>query len=63
MEHYWLSGNVNKDYNHPAHIARNLPEAINKRLDKLSSDNAVFDNAKGEYEKALRERRVSQPAN
>ena len=46
---------VNKDSNHPAHIARNLPEAISRRLSELSSDRAAFDDSKGEYEKALRE--------
>ena len=46
---------INRDSNHPKHIARHLPRAVNKRLSELSSSKELFDNAKGEYERALKE--------
>ncbi len=45
---------VHKHSNHPPSIIKNLPEMINKRLSNISSNKTVFDQAKGEYERALR---------
>jgi hypothetical protein len=44
---------VHKDSNHPPSIIRNIPEGINKRLSRISSNRAVFDRAKPVYQDAL----------
>ena len=46
---------IHKDSNHPPHIAKQVPIAINKRLNNISSNKEIFDNAKHDYEKALRD--------
>ena len=46
---------INRDSNHPPHIAKQVPIAINKRLNKISSNKEIFDEAKHDYEKALRD--------
>ena len=45
---------IHKQSNHPPNILKNLPEMINNRLNSISSNKTVFDQAKGEYERALR---------
>ena len=46
---------IHKHSNHPPHIAKQLPAAINKRLNDISCDKTSFDNFKTDYEKALKE--------
>ena len=41
--------------NHPPNIIKNIPKMVEKRLTELSSNEEVFEEAKGDYEKALRE--------
>lgn len=45
---------INSKSNHPYHIIKNLPIAINKRLSEISSNENVFNNHKNEYQNALR---------
>ena len=45
---------VHKDSNHPPTIIKNIPESINKRLSNLSSNEAIFNEAKPPYQDALR---------
>jgi hypothetical protein len=45
---------VHVSSNHPACILRQLPVTVNKRLGTNSSNEAVFEKAKPEYEEALR---------
>ena len=40
--------------NHPPNIIRNIPEAINKRLSEISSDEDAFNEAAPPYQEALR---------
>ena len=44
---------INKDSNHPAHIIKNTPKAINKRLSEISSTKHLFNESKGIYQNAL----------
>ena len=44
---------VHKDSNHPPSIIKNIPESINTRLVRSSSDKTVFDKSVQEYQKAL----------
>ena len=44
---------INSKSNHPRHIIRNLPTAINKRLSEISSSDKLFNENKKEYEDAL----------
>lgn len=46
---------IHRDSNHPPHVTKNLPIAINKRLNEISCDKESFDNFKNDYEKALKE--------
>ncbi|MCP3849480.1 MAG: hypothetical protein GY694_04465 [Gammaproteobacteria bacterium] len=46
---------IHKNSNHPQHIAKQLPTAVNKRLNEISCDKESFDSFKGDYEKALKE--------
>ena len=46
---------INTDSNHPKLISRHVPRAVNKRLNELSSNKELFDNAKGEYERTPKE--------
>ena len=39
--------------NHPKHILENIPKAVNERLSKLSSNQAVFDEAAPVFQEAL----------
>ena len=45
---------VHKLSNHPPHVSKNLPKAINKRINQLSSSEQIFNNSKHDYEVALK---------
>lgn len=45
---------VHSKSNHPPNILRNIPEAINKRLSEISSDENAFNEAAPPYQEALR---------
>ena len=45
---------VNTSSNHPANILKQLPNSINNRLSTNSSNETVFNEAKTEYENALK---------
>ena len=45
---------VNAKSNHPPHVLKNMNSAISKRLNELSSNKQIFDEAKGPYQDALR---------
>ena len=45
---------VNKNSNHPPSILENIPESVNQRLSGLSKNEIVFNEAKNEYQEALR---------
>jgi hypothetical protein len=44
---------VHKESNHPPNIIKNIPEGINRRLSKISSNETIFNQASEEYQKAL----------
>ena len=44
---------VHKLSNHPPHVYKNLPKAINRRINQLSSTEQIFNNSKHDYEVAL----------
>ena len=44
---------VNKQSNHPQTVLKHIPNSVNKRLINISSDVQVFEEAKGEYQRAL----------
>ena len=46
---------INNNSNHPTIIKKNLPKMIEKRLNRLSTDQQTFDNAKHSYQVALRQ--------
>ena len=46
---------VRTSSNHPPQIINMLPKSINERLSKNSSNPEIFDNAKIDYEKALKD--------
>ena len=54
---------IHKDSNHPPHIAEQLPKSINKRLNSISSNKDIFDSSKNEYEKALKESKLTHTLN
>ena len=45
---------VHKSSNHPQHIKAALPKMIENRLNSLSKNQSVFDDAKPDYERALK---------
>ena len=45
---------INKYSNHPRHVKDNLPKAVNKRLNELSSSEEIFNKNKVEYENSLK---------
>ena len=45
---------INKNSNHPPHVLKNLPVAVNKRLSELSSNENLFNENKEDYENALK---------
>lgn len=45
---------IHHESNHPTHIKKALPSMIEKRLNRLSKNKQVFDEAKPDYERALR---------
>ena len=44
---------VHSESNHPPSITKNIPVAVNKRLNELSSNKEAFDEASPEYQRAL----------
>ena len=46
---------VNRSSNHPPSVIKHIPKSIQSRLSTISSNESVFDNSKGIYEKALHE--------
>ena len=44
---------VHKQSNHPPNIIKNIPDSINKRLSKISSDEDIFNEAVTPYQEAL----------
>ena len=44
---------INTRSNHPPNIIKQIPTMVAKRLSRLSSNEEIFDNQKGKYEKAL----------
>ena len=46
---------VNAKSNHPPTVIKQLPQSVNKRLNDISCNESVFNAAKGEYEKALKD--------
>ena len=45
---------VNCQSNHPASVLKQIPVAVEKRLNDISSSKEIFENAKGDYEDALK---------
>ena len=45
---------IHTNSNHPPHVKKNLPTAINKRLSDLSTNEKLFNENKEIYQKALR---------
>ena len=45
---------IHRDSNHPPAITRQLNTTVNKRLNAISCNKEVFDNAKPTYERALK---------
>lgn len=45
---------INRNSNHPPSILRSVPEAINRRLSKISSDRQSFESAIPPYQEALK---------
>ena len=50
---------IHRDSNHPPHVTKQIPKAINKRLNEISSDKESFDVFKKDYEKALNESKLN----
>lgn len=48
--------------NHPPHISKNIPEAINRRLSEISSNKESFDRAAPLYQGALEKKWIQTPA-
>ena len=44
---------VNRESNHPAHVLKNIPLEVQRRLTTLSSSQAMFEAAKGPFQDAL----------
>ena len=44
---------VHTESNHPAHVIKNIPLAVNKRLCSISSNKEIFDDSKYPYQEAL----------
>ena len=44
---------VHTDSNHPPSITKNIPEGVNRRLSRISSNKTAFDRAKPAYQDAL----------
>ena len=45
---------VHKLSNRPPHVSKNLPKAINRRINQLSSTEQSFNNSKHDYKVALK---------
>ena len=56
-EPYRIPGNIpiylHVDSNHPKHVIRHIPQMIERRISKLSSNEEIFNQHKGIYEKSL----------
>ena len=52
---------VNKQSNHPPSVLNQIPNSVNKRLNTISSNEQIFNSAKIEYEKALKDSGYNQP--
>ena len=50
-----MTDHVNTQSNHPPTVIKDIPKAINKRLNTISSNQETFEQAKAEYQKALDE--------
>ena len=46
---------INSQSNHPPHVKKNIPIAVNKRLESISSSKQLFEKHKNEYQLALSE--------
>ena len=44
---------VNTQSNHPSHVIKTIPQSVQSRLSTISSNEKIFDEAKGQYENAL----------
>ena len=44
---------VHVESNHPAHVLKNIPLAVNKRLKQISKTKTIFDNSSSAYQDAL----------
>ena len=52
---------INSDSNHPKNIIKQLPKTINKRINEISSNEDVFNNAARSYNNALQASGYSEP--
>ena len=50
---------IHRDSNHPYHVIKNVPLAVNKRLSNISSSESLFNKHKIEYQQALNKSRFS----
>ena len=55
-----LTRYINFNSNHPTIIRKNLPKMIEKRLNRLSTDQQIFDNVKHSYQAAPRQSNFKQ---
>ena len=44
---------IHSQSNHPPHVKKGLPEMINTRINRLSSNKQIFEEEKGHYEKSM----------
>ena len=45
---------VNKQSNHPSTVLKHIPNSVNQRLNRISSNKTLFEESKAEYERALK---------
>ena len=45
---------INVNSNHPKHVIRQIPNSVNKRINKLSANHNIFNRSKHPYNRALR---------
>ena len=50
---------IHNESNHPPHVKKNVPIAVNKRLTTISSSKELFDQHKNEYQTALNKSKYS----
>ena len=46
---------VNSKSNHPEHVLKHIPVAVNNRLQKISSSQSIFKETTQQYQEAIRE--------